>query len=82
MVNVALNKPSTMSSTYQSYNAGLAVNGDLDSEMSKGSCAHTQTELGPWFRVDLMGTFRVVAVEITNRGDCCGEMSCVKIQSV
>ncbi|XP_070958100.1 uncharacterized protein [Oncorhynchus clarkii lewisi] len=36
-----------------------------------GSCSHTEAETNPWWRVDLLDTYQVTFVTITNRGDCC-----------
>ncbi|KTG46949.1 hypothetical protein cypCar_00034073 [Cyprinus carpio] len=36
-----------------------------------GSCSMTNADKDPWWRVDLLGVYRVTRVSITNRGDCC-----------
>lgn len=38
-----------------------------------GSCAHTEKEQEPWWRVDLGSRHAVYAVTITSRRDCCWE---------
>uniref|UniRef100_A0A8C7DP58 Si:ch73-126o18.1 n=1 Tax=Oncorhynchus kisutch TaxID=8019 RepID=A0A8C7DP58_ONCKI len=38
-----------------------------------GSCSSTAFNTNPWWRVDLLDVYRVTAVNITNRGDCCPE---------
>ena len=38
-----------------------------------GSCTHTGPEDSPWWRVTLAAPRTIVAVSVTNRGDCCGE---------
>ena len=43
-----------MSSHYDSYPSERAVDGNLNGDMSKGGCAHTQLEEDPWLRVDLL----------------------------
>ena len=47
--------------------AGLAVDGNMDSEYSKGTCSHTDGETNPWWAVDLGKTFKLKTVEIANR---------------
>ena len=39
--------------------------------MSSGSCTQTNLQSRPWWRVDLLESFDVWIVKITNRGDCC-----------
>jgi len=36
-------------------------------------CVHTHNELNPWWMVDLGIRLHVFAVNVTPRGDCCGE---------
>ena len=52
--------------------AGSAVDG-VRTTVYPSSCTSTSHETDPWWRVDLGGLYRVTAVTITNRGDCCPE---------
>ncbi|XP_075125785.1 fucolectin-like [Leptodactylus fuscus] len=78
--NVALGGRATQSSTYQDSYAHLgylalainAVDGNTDSHYMHGSCSHTHNDLSPWWRVDLLRSYRISHISITNRGDCCG----------
>ena len=65
--NVALNKPASMSSNYDSINvASNAVDGNLYS--SHGTCAFTQKEpTSPWLLVDLLSEYRILYVRVKNR---------------
>nr|XP_033958267.1 fucolectin-4-like isoform X1 [Pseudochaenichthys georgianus] len=64
-------------STYHRYNyvfgsAISAIDGNRDHDFQSGSCTHTE-ESNPWWRVDLLETYMVTSVIISNRGDCCPE---------
>nr|XP_014344318.1 PREDICTED: uncharacterized protein LOC102352854 [Latimeria chalumnae] len=50
-----------------------AIDGNKNSDFGYLSCTHTAYEMGPWWRVDLQQPYRISAVVITNRGDCCWE---------
>ncbi|XP_067872298.1 fucolectin-1-like [Heterodontus francisci] len=52
-------------------NAINAIDGNSNSDCSLGSCSITTSEQEPWWRVDLLQSFRVATVSITNRMDCC-----------
>ncbi|XP_053182681.1 fucolectin-1-like [Scomber japonicus] len=77
--NVALRGKATQSHRLQeipwegfgaAYNA---IDGNRDSTFGAGSCSHTKTMTDPWWRVDLLESYVVTSVIITNRGDCCAE---------
>ncbi|KAM3931076.1 fucolectin-like [Leptodactylus fuscus] len=78
--NVALQGRATQSSIYKDsrYHYGYlgmpinAIDGNQDTEFDHGSCSHTHQELSPWWRVDLLRSYRIGHITITNRGDCCG----------
>ncbi|XP_055757085.1 uncharacterized protein LOC129835473 [Salvelinus fontinalis] len=72
-VNVALKGVATQSSTEWYCIAQNAIDGNRESDGQKGSCTHTAYDTNPWWRVDLLDVYRVTAVTITNRGDCCSE---------
>ncbi|XP_025077935.1 uncharacterized protein LOC112554391 [Pomacea canaliculata] len=73
--NVALNKPAQHVSEYQySYApAGKAVDGNTDGNFYHGFCSHTKVEVQSttWWKVDLMGFFKVTSIQIFTRTDCC-----------
>jgi len=76
-VNVALNRPSYLSSTYSfngwTYVANSGNDGDksnCDVSVTPNSVAYTQIELNPWFGVDLGVSLHVTGVQLTNRNDC------------
>ncbi|XP_054903035.1 uncharacterized protein LOC129370845 [Poeciliopsis prolifica] len=77
--NVALRGKATQSSQYKGepwnafVGASNAIDGNLNADLTKGSCTHTDAENNPWWRVDLLDVYIVTQVIITNRGDCCAE---------
>ncbi|XP_074509085.1 uncharacterized protein LOC141778617 [Sebastes fasciatus] len=73
--NVALRGKATQSVRYgdlygDAYNA---IDGNRESNYLAGSCTHTVVQANPWWRVDLLESYIVTSVIITNRGDCCAE---------
>ncbi len=73
--NVALRGKATQSTRYgepfgSAYNA---IDGNRGSLYEDGSCSHTPEMSNPWWRVDLLESYIVTSVTITNRGDCCAE---------
>ncbi|XP_027868790.1 fucolectin-3-like [Xiphophorus couchianus] len=76
--NVALRGKATESSHYKGewdelVDAYKAIDGNRNSNLKKGSCTYTDTESNPWWRVDLLDSYVVTQVIVTNRGDCCEE---------
>ncbi|XP_053567006.1 fucolectin-like [Bombina bombina] len=78
--NIALQGRATQSSiyTYNNQDGGYAlamnaIDGNFDTNLFHGSCMHSNYEYAPWWRVDLLGCYKISKVVITNRGDCCGE---------
>lgn len=61
------------SSVLHSGIATRAIDGQVNSVWTGGSCTHTTYEWKPWWRVQLPMTYHIAAVQVTNRGDCCGE---------
>ncbi|EDO46933.1 predicted protein [Nematostella vectensis] len=72
--DIAFNKPSEQSSiasialkegaTPTAMTADRAVDGDMSSSLSEGSCIATQSETDPWWRVDLQREYIVTDVSI------------------
>ena len=52
-----------------------AVDGNRASKYNSHSCTHTihGRDPQPWWEVYLGKKYSITGVEITNRGDCCGE---------
>ena len=77
-VSVSLKKHAWQSSTYSGeYNpsADKAVDGNFDTNYFHGSCACTKQKYQAWWAVDLEAEYLVSDVVITNRGDCCCNVS-------
>ncbi|XP_062278797.1 fucolectin-4-like [Scomber scombrus] len=53
--------------------ASNAIDGNRESFYRAGSCTHTVEQTNPWWRVDLLESYVVTSVVITNRKDCCAE---------
>ncbi|KAK9514328.1 hypothetical protein VZT92_027804 [Zoarces viviparus] len=73
--NVALRGKATQSDRLDnSFSAAYnAIDGNRDANYYAGSCTHTDEMTNPWWRVDLLESYIVTSVIITNRGDCCAE---------
>ncbi|XP_078280528.1 uncharacterized protein LOC144607509 [Rhinoraja longicauda] len=71
LINVAFGAPPTQSSTYRGAGAERANDGNNDNNFADGSCTQTNKSKNPWWRVDLIDSYNVSAVRITNRADCC-----------
>ncbi|MED6288834.1 hypothetical protein CHARACLAT_030339, partial [Characodon lateralis] len=76
--NVALRGKATQSQRYEgSWDvfgaASNAIDGNTDSAFKDGSCSHTARQTNPWWRVDLLDSYIVTQIIITNRRDCCPE---------
>uniref|UniRef100_A0A3B5QEB1 Si:ch211-215k15.4 n=1 Tax=Xiphophorus maculatus TaxID=8083 RepID=A0A3B5QEB1_XIPMA len=74
--NVALRGKATQSHRLQSdfsVDAYNAIDGNRNSDLRRGSCTHTGPQAHPWWRVDLLETYVVTSISVTNRGDCCSE---------
>ncbi|XP_038654642.1 fucolectin-4-like isoform X2 [Scyliorhinus canicula] len=69
-LNLALQGRATQSSL-DSYlgNAINAADGNSNADCNMGSCAITALEQEPWWRVDLLDSYTVATVSITNRMD-------------
>uniref|UniRef100_A0A1I8J542 FTP domain-containing protein n=1 Tax=Macrostomum lignano TaxID=282301 RepID=A0A1I8J542_9PLAT len=60
-------------STFASAVCGLAIDGNTNQNFHGGSCAHTEGGKSQWWQADLAQQFRITAVRIFNRQDCCAE---------
>ena len=73
IIDAALYKLTRQSSTAFGCVSRRAVDGNSATVFNHGSCSCTGSEHQPWWEVDLGKSFNIAGVEITNRGDCCGE---------
>jgi len=78
-VNVALNRPSYLSSTFtgwfDTYNASKGNDGDkthCHGLVMPNSIAHSKYESNPWYGVDLGVVLNVAGVKFTNRNQTVG----------
>ncbi|KAJ8288400.1 hypothetical protein COCON_G00010590 [Conger conger] len=72
--NAATSGHATQSTQWDSFgDAKNAIDRNLEGEYLKGSCSHTKAETNPWWRVDLLKSYSITSVSITNRKDCCSE---------
>uniref|UniRef100_UPI0037E83F8B uncharacterized protein n=1 Tax=Semicossyphus pulcher TaxID=241346 RepID=UPI0037E83F8B len=67
--NLALKGKASQSTLYQTGIAYNAIDGNSDDLWASGSCTHTNNNLNPWWRLDLIKTHKVLTVKITNRRD-------------
>jgi len=65
-------KPTAQSSMAFGGVAKRAVDGNIAQAFFRKSCTHTKKEESPWWRVDLGDMYKVQAVSVWNRADCCG----------
>ena len=73
VANIALNKPTRQSSVYKdadNASEGVRAFGGANNGIRTGRYGfHTTTEAGPWWSVDLGGSFRLLQIRIYNRID-------------
>ncbi|XP_041447164.1 pentraxin fusion protein isoform X2 [Xenopus laevis] len=70
--NLAFRGISSQSSTYDNLGkAENAIDGSTSTKYMSTHCSHTDLDIEPWWKVDLINTYNVTEVQITNRGDCC-----------
>ena len=75
--NLALRKPTKMSSLSEDNVASRAVDGNRNGNMDARSCTLTHREFGAWWQVDLQDLYLIKHVIISNRDDRNGELECV-----
>ena len=78
--NLAVGKPTTMSSMHGNYYSSRAVDGTRDSNWSHGSCSQTLDERGAWWQVDLQAVYLIREVIIMNRKD--GELTLISLVEI
>lgn len=71
--NVALRGKATQSDQYEHIfgMASNAIDGNHNPNFGVGSCSHTDEQRDPWWRVDLLESYVITSITVTNRGDCC-----------
>ncbi|XP_068586006.1 fucolectin-1-like [Cebidichthys violaceus] len=71
--NVALRGKATQSRRYSKFDsaASNAIDGNRESSDDAGSCSHTAEQTNPWWRVDLLESYIVTSIIVTNREACC-----------
>ena len=70
---MALRGKATQSDRWGDGAAYYAIDGNRNSHYHAGSCTHSEEQTDPWWRVDLLESYIVTSVVITNRGDCCAD---------
>jgi len=77
--NRALRKKTLQSSTLtRGFESWRAVDGNLDSNLTHGSCMHTLAKVGNWWKVFLAAVYEIEVVVVTN-GDACSGASLHKL---
>ena len=71
LVNLALGKTATESSSVPDSRASAAVDGRTDGRYAERSTTHTHLQANPWWQVDLGATNSIGSIEVWNRTDCC-----------
>ncbi len=69
--NLALNKPTSQSSTDFNGSSSRAVDGNTNGVYSNESVTHTTMEPNAWWRVDLEAIYEINSINVFNRTDCC-----------
>ncbi|HEX8846460.1 MAG TPA: discoidin domain-containing protein [Pyrinomonadaceae bacterium] len=72
--NLALNKTTTQSSTYQSQVASRAVDGNTNGN-AWNLYTLTDWQLQPWWQVDLGASASIQTIKVWPRTDCCADQS-------
>uniref|UniRef100_A0A8C5WB18 Fucolectin tachylectin-4 pentraxin-1 domain-containing protein n=1 Tax=Leptobrachium leishanense TaxID=445787 RepID=A0A8C5WB18_9ANUR len=74
-INLAQNGAATQSSDVHPIlgTASKAIDRNNQTNYHIGSCTHTKLEDNPWWKLDLLKSYRITQVIITNREDCCKE---------
>uniref|UniRef100_A0A3B1JLA8 Si:ch211-215k15.4 n=1 Tax=Astyanax mexicanus TaxID=7994 RepID=A0A3B1JLA8_ASTMX len=67
--NVALKGRATQSSLYGNGFPLTAIDGNRDDVYAHGSCSHTQDDLSPWWRLDLLKRHKVFSINVINTSD-------------
>jgi len=79
-LNLALRKPTKMSSTLSSFISSRAVNGNKDNSNPSNTCSHTCIEEYAWWQVDLLAIYLIKDVVITNQAGSKGQLELNQIK--
>ncbi|XP_030250492.1 fucolectin-1-like [Sparus aurata] len=76
--NVALRGKATQSHRHSGLSAifgaaSNAIDGNRESDYDAGSCTATITQTNPWWKLDLLESYIITSIIITNRRDCCAD---------
>ncbi|MCX2830606.1 discoidin domain-containing protein [Microbulbifer thermotolerans] len=71
IVNLALGKSTSQSSTDYSGISSRAVDGDVRGNWSSNTITHTENEIQPWWQVDLGSVSTISTINLYNRTDSC-----------
>ena len=71
--NIAIGKTASQSSTYGTYNASFAIDGNTSGYIANGSITHTNNDYQAWWQVDLNAVYNITSINIWNRLDPGGE---------
>ncbi|MEJ8850278.1 PA14 domain-containing protein [Variovorax rhizosphaerae] len=71
--NLARGRPASASSEQAGGAAARAVDGVNDGNWAANSTTLTESTANPWWEVDLGADFRIHALRLWNRTDCCGD---------
>uniref|UniRef100_A0A667WKR1 F5/8 type C domain-containing protein n=1 Tax=Myripristis murdjan TaxID=586833 RepID=A0A667WKR1_9TELE len=69
-INIARGGKVAQSSTSKNGVPEKAIDGNRANKWKQGSCTHTKEDFKPWWRLDLLKTYKVSYVTVTNRADC------------
>ncbi|KAK2913234.1 hypothetical protein Q8A67_001633 [Cirrhinus molitorella] len=69
--NVKLSGNAAQSSVFEYWRADRAIDGKKYAPGAASFCTHSKRETNPWWRLDLLDTYYIITVTITNRADCC-----------
>ncbi len=72
-INLARAAFARQSSTYSTYAAGLAIDGNSNGAFANGSVTHTNPGPGAWLEIGLGHEAPIDAVVVDNRSDCCAD---------
>ena len=71
LYNVALDKPTSQSSTFGQGLASRAVDGDINSSFFDDSITHTKVSTNPFWSVNLQAKYLISHIKVFNRDDPC-----------
>uniref|UniRef100_A0A671P0E2 Fucolectin tachylectin-4 pentraxin-1 domain-containing protein n=1 Tax=Sinocyclocheilus anshuiensis TaxID=1608454 RepID=A0A671P0E2_9TELE len=71
--NVKLKGIAAQSSVFEYYRADRAVDGIKYAPGAASFCTGTNSEVNPWWRLNLLDNYYISTVTVTNRANCCPE---------